>query len=299
MSDGPASEGPPRFPAADIAIDVALVTRLVAAQRPEFAHLEVRELDQGFDNALYRLGPDLVVRLPRRREAVPLLEHELRWLPELAPGLPIPVPRPVHEGRPAEGFDRPWAIAPYFEGVPADVEDPEPRAAAEDLGTFLRVLHRRAPDGAPANPLRGVGLDRRQSDFEARLAGVAERPEAPGLRRAFEAGLEAEVHRGAAQWLHGDLHPGNLIVRDGRVVAVIDFGDLCAGDPASDVAVAWLMFAEADRTVFFDAYGAGGDLLARARAWAALFSVMLFGLGADGRAGFRRVGERAMHHVVS
>ncbi|MGN9906999.1 aminoglycoside phosphotransferase family protein [Phytohabitans sp. LJ34] len=256
-------------PAAEVDIDASLVTRLVRAQHPDLDG-PLWLVANGWDNAIYRLGDDLCVRLPRRALAVDLIRNEQRWLPALAARAGGVVPAPVRAGVPGEGYPWPWSICPWFEGRPAaDVSPAERGPAATDLAEFLARLHAPAPADAPHNPWRGVPLTARDTAVRERLAGT------PDLLALWERLVSAPVWGGPRYWLHGDLHPGNLVLAPSgpaRLAAVIDFGDLTGGDPASDLSTAWLTFDAAGRAAFrarYDALtGTDADTWVRARGWA-------------------------------
>ncbi len=251
------------MPTADVDVDEQLVRRLLESAAtddgldPALASADLELLTNGWDNILFRLGADLVVRLPRRQEAVELVVNEQRWLPELAPRLPVAVPVPVFTGGPSKVFDRPWSIVPWFDGEPLgdhplpDVPVSTADRLAGDLADFLHELHRPAPPDAPANPYRGVPLTTRAERTVAHLSpgsaamdAVGSSKEAGRLRALWARALDQPPWTGGDRWLHGDLHPLNLIWRNQRLVAVIDFGDICGGDPATDLAVAWYVFPD-------------------------------------------------------
>ncbi len=271
------------MPAAELDIDASLVGALLAEQHPDLAHLPLAEIGSGWDNAIFRLGDDFVVRLPRRQLAVPLVLHEQRWLPGLAPDLPLPVPAPVRVGVPSAGFPWPWSVCWWLDGEPA-LSSPlaAPLVTATELGRFVAALHQPAPPDAPINPYRGVHLVEREAitlDAVERLGGAVD---GPRVRALWTELSSAPVWAGPPVWLHGDLHPGNLLVRDGKLTAVIDFGDLTSGDPATDLAVAWMLFLPEVRPVFRDAVGNVDDATwTRARAWALAFGIVLSASSAD------------------
>ena len=299
MAPPPAAD----MPAAEVDLDEALVRRLLAEQCPDLAGLALAPLAFGWDNAVFRLGDDLVVRLPRRQVAVALLEHEQRWLPELAPTLPLPVPVPLRTGRPSTevGYPWPWSVCRWLDGDVAARRRPDDlAAAARTLGDFVRALHRPAPRVAPANPQRGVPLRERTSSMRLwldRLEGhVVDGPRAPGapggpgdgtvdvagVLARWEDLAATPPWTGAPVWLHGDLHLANVLVHDGRLSAVIDFGDLTAGDPAGDLFVAWQLFGPDLRPVFRDAVGdVDDDTWRRAEGWALLMAVAYLANAAD------------------
>jgi len=263
-------------PDADVPVDAALVRLLLSKQHPDLSSLEIRLAAEGWDNMTFRLGDSLAVRLPRRRPAAELIGHEQRWLPELAPQLPLPIPTPVRTGRPADGYPWHWSIVHWFKGRMA-LDDPPLPEAAGDLGRFLRALHRVAlPADPPQNPYRGGPLAERAHTIELRLESLAE--DAAGLAPAAEALFNEAVAApgaAAAAWLHGDLHPKNVITRSGRLAAVVDWGDMCAGDPATDLAALWCLFDVAHHRVFWDEYGpASAATMLRARGWALSFGLM-------------------------
>lgn len=264
-----------RHPLHELTVDTHLVRALLRDQHPDLADRPLVVTAAGWDNVTVRLGADLAVRLPVRAQAARLVEHEQRWLPRLAPSLPVPVPVPVRTGRPGGGYPWRWSIVPWFVGTPADAVPPAARDTwAEQLAAVLGALHRPAPDDAPLNPYRGVPLAARDG---AVIARIATSPDAAVLGPAWRDGLAAPRWDGPSVWLHGDPHPGNLLTGDGRLAAVLDFGDVTAGDPASDLATAWFCFGPAGRDRFWAAYAAasGSDedhlapLRRRARAWAA------------------------------
>lgn len=254
-------------PLADIATEAALVNRLVEAQHPDLS-ADLTPIAQGWDNSIYRLGETLCVRLPRREVAVELIRNEQRWLPELAQQLGAPIPAPVRVGVPSEEFPWPWTIAPWFEGLTADELAPADRGAlAVGLAAFVTELHTPAPHDAPHNPVRGVPLSHRAAAVRERLA-AGTIPRSGELLDLWEALSAAPPWTGPPLWLHGDLHPANLLTDGGELAAVLDFGDLTAGDPATDLAAAWMVFDADARAVFRAQVEADDATWTRARAWA-------------------------------
>lgn len=279
-------------PDADVHVDHALVRALLRGQHPELAGLELEFAAGGWDNVIYRLGAELAVRLPRRAVAHALLLNETRWLPFLAPRLPLPVPVPRHRGKPGEGYPYHWSVVPWFDGASAAGRTAGERDGyAGQLAAFFRALHVPAPADAPRNPVRGVPLRDRHEAMRARLEKVA-LPQRGALSAIWELGLAEPDHAGPRLWLHGDPHPHNMLVGNTRTAgnaagraclgAVIDFGDLASGDPASDLAVAWLHFTASGREEFRDLLS-GHSLYSpgtwvRARAWAVNYSMVMAGL---------------------
>jgi aminoglycoside phosphotransferase (APT) family kinase protein len=287
-------------PEAEHLIDAALVAGLLADQHPDLARLPLRAVDAGWDNAMFRLGERWAVRLPRRLAAAPLIIHEQEWLPRLAPQLTLPVPTPVRAGLPGRSYPWRWSVVPWLPGAAADQREPEPDQA-RPFAAFLRSLHTPAPAAAPANPVRGVPLARRADAVAARMRGLAGRTDllTPQIRRVWEDALAAPLDV-PPTWLHGDLHPRNLLLEAGALSAVIDWGDICAGDRATDLAAIWMLFADPQaRAVALDAYGdLSAATLRRARGWAVLFGVMLLATGLVDHPGHARIGERTLRRVA-
>jgi aminoglycoside phosphotransferase (APT) family kinase protein len=303
------------MPAAELEITADLVRRLLAAQHPDLAGLPVAPLANGWDNTLFRLGDELVARLPRRTLGARIVVNEQRWLPLLAPRLPLPVPVPVRTGGPGEGYPWLWSITAFLPGTPAADGPPfDPRRAAADLGGFFGALHVAAPPDAPANPYRGVPLTERAASFEKNLAAVAGQVDRDAVLAAWAAALAVPEWDGAPVWLHGDPHPANILIRDGRVNGVLDFGDITAGDPASDLSLAWMLLPAECHGEFRAAYaaanggaadggaadgGAGGDVTwARARGWALNLAVVFLAWSADNPQ-LRAVGRRTLAAVLA
>lgn len=286
-------------PAAEVFIDTALIESLLRDQFPELTG-EVRVVAHGWDNVIARLGSRLCVRMPRRALSAPLVQHEAEWLPSLAPTLPADVPTPVAVGQPGLGYPWTWLVCPWFEGRPlADVAVVERHLVATQLGAFVSALHRPAPPSAPASPWRGVPL----RVLEPLVIGRLERlpPADAALASAvWSRCAEAPPHAGPPMWLHGDLHPLNVLVRPDAAPglrAVIDWGDLCRGDPAADLAVAWLAFDERGRAAFREAaskrHRPGDPIWDRALAWAVSLG-MLFLLDADPGTVLHGIGEHLL-----
>lgn len=285
-------------PAADIHVDDALVASLVETQHPDVAG-PVTLVANGWDNAIYRLGDNLGVRLPRREVAAQLTLNEQRWLPELARQVSVPIPVPVRIGVPTPAYPWPWSILPWFDGDAATGLPVEDRGRlAVDLAAFVHELHEQAAPDAPHNPVRGVPLRSRGAVFLERLQ-TAGLPEADRLRRFWERLVQTPAWAGPPVWLHGDLHPGNLLVNaSGGLSAVVDFGDLTAGDPASDLAVAWLAFDPDVRTAFRDlTVDADNDTWLRAHGWALLLSTA-FLVHSEPESAMRAIGEHGLEQVL-
>lgn len=289
------------WPDSEVDIDETLVRVLIEEQHADLAGLELRHVGAGFDNSLWRLGPELLVRLPRRQVAVELLLTEQRWLPVLSPTLSLPVPVPLRLGSPSARYTWPWSIVRWIEGLPSSSEPiADQSAAGRSLAGFLKSLHREAPPDAPSNPWRGVALAQRKETFEERILQLRDVIPADPIREVWTAALAAPPLDGQPTWIHGDLHPDNVIVCNGSITGVIDFGDLCAGDPATDLAVAWLLFDDRGRAALlaeYDAHDPGTEL--RAAGWAALFGLMFLGIGVNGRPDYETIGRDALNRLAN
>ncbi|GGH28426.1 Predicted kinase, aminoglycoside phosphotransferase (APT) family [Cribrihabitans marinus] len=257
----------------DVRLTTALATRLVDTQMPRFAGRPVRPLSAlGTDNWLFRLGPSHVLRFPRRASAVRLLERELACLPRF-PGLPLAIPRPVATGDAGEGYPWPWAVYDWIEGTqatPASLRDPQ--EVAGELAGFLRAFQALpgldGPIAGSTNHLRGVPLERLDDRVCAAISGLSDLYDAADLRDRWDAARDSPPWDKAPVWIHGDLQPGNLLLRDGRLAAVIDFGLMARGDPAVDLIPAWALFDAAGRAAFLDAMSPDPATIRRGRGWA-------------------------------
>lgn len=264
-------------------VDAAFVRSLLAEQHPDLARQELREVAGGWDNQMWRLGAELAVRIPRTPRAPALLRTEQRWLPVLAARLPLPTPVPVRIGEPSRLFPHTWHVTRWVPGQPADREPVGDAASAAHLGRFLRALHQRAAADAPANRDRGVPLAALASHFEDCFEACAPVALADGLRAVWSDALAAASWNGAARWLHADLHPANVVVADGTLAGVIDFGEMCAGDPATDISAAWLLLPSGLVPAFVAAYGpVDRATMRRARGWAVLRGLHLVAIGRRG-----------------
>ncbi|UFU03135.1 aminoglycoside phosphotransferase family protein [Ruania suaedae] len=298
-------------PAADVHIDEDLVRRLLTDQHPELAARPLSVIAHGWDNVMVRLGSTLLVRLPRREAAARLVEHEQLVLPRLAPRLPVPVPALIRAGRPTAYYPWSWSVLRWIEGRPTVLDPAGARDAwAAQLGKFFAALHRPADADAPVNPVRGVPLAQRAEAIRARLADPTLGRGAE-LAAVFEGHAAVPAYDGPPVWLHGDPHPLNLLTHRHRLTAVLDFGDVTAGDPATDLATAWLTFTARGRAAFVVAYaradragaglpeGFGTDdaLWSRARAWAANFAAV-FAAHADDDPRMAAIAEHASAQLL-
>jgi aminoglycoside phosphotransferase (APT) family kinase protein len=287
------------MPAAEVDVSVELVRQLLAQQHPDLAALALGVLVNGWDNMVCTVGADLLARLPRRAQAAELVAHEQRWLPELAPRLPLRIPAPVRIGQPGCGFPWNWSVVPFLPGQVAALAAPADLAsAAIALGEFLAALHVPAPRDAPVNPFRGGPLAARADRVNEHLGLIASGPDVDAASAIWDSAVEAAAWADPPVWVHGDLHPANILVDAGRICAMIDFGDITSGDPATDLSLAWMMFAARERDILRQAYGNADDhTWARARGWALSLALVFLTFSADNPL-MARIGQRTFRKVL-
>lgn len=284
----------PGMPSADIEITAEQVQGLVRRhlRSPLIDDAPPRRAATGWDCETWRVGDTVALRLPRRAAAAHGLAHEQVVMPTLSRNLAaagVGAPDVVYAGRPDETFPYPWSLVTWHEGTAGlQVPRAERRTWAAPLARAVAAIHRTSPGDLPPNPVRGGALVTRAGSISARLADLRTdariRPkDVDLLARLWDAGLAAQEWRGAPTLIHGDLHPGNLIARGRQLVAVIDFIDVAPGDPAYDLAVAWLCFDARGRRAFIAGMGEAftAEDWIRARAWAAAFTVILLGHSDD------------------
>lgn len=259
----------------DVDITAELVQALVQDQHPDLADRPVSLGARGWDNQLWRLGDDLAVRLPWATEtADDLLLKESAWVPRLAPLLPLAVPIPQRLGAPSPRFPRPWIITTWVPGTPADVAPITGSTGAVALAAFLTALHRPAPADAPTGRGRAGALKEvaeGATDSLTAAIGLELIPEPARIRAVWEDAAAATTWAGRPVWIHGDLHPANVLTTGGDLTGVIDFGDLCSGDPAFDLAASWILLPDlASVHRFREEYRPAADTATwrRARGWA-------------------------------
>ncbi|MCG8920780.1 aminoglycoside phosphotransferase family protein [Actinokineospora sp. PR83] len=260
-----------------VEIDVALVRRLLAAQCPQWSDLPVVPVAKpGWDNMTFRVGDRLSIRLPRYPRWEEQVTREQRWLPVLAPHLPLAVPTPVFRGEPGEGYPFPWSVIEWLDGEDAVGFTPTEESVLA-LAGFFRALRAIDATGGPppqwSNGFRGGPVDDERDSpivadrLRAKLDALAGLTDVDGLTAVWETGLAAPAWPHPPVWVHGDPAPGNLLVRDGRLVAVIDFGTVAVGDPACDLIAAWASVPARHRAAYRDALGVDDATWARGRVW--------------------------------
>ena len=284
-----------------------LVARLLATQCPQWSGLPVTPVAlDGWDNTTFRLGDELSVRLPSADVYVAQIEKEHRWLPILAPRLPLQIPIPLVVGQPGEGFPRPWSVYRWIEGdVVAGDELVDDATLARDLARFLAALYaidgRSGPRAGGHNFFRGGPVATYDAQTRAAIQDLAGQIDTPAASEVWRVALESEWSRPPV-WVHGDVAPSNLLVDHGRLRAVIDFGCAGVGDPACDLVMAWTYFSPQGGDVFRRELGLDDDTWARGRGWAlwkALVTVAYAErIGVTAAAAARRFGWRGTAHDV-
>lgn len=274
MNENGDSQPTGKMHADEVDIDTALVRRLLKAQFPQWADLLLTPVNSGgTDNAIYRLGDDLSVRLPRIESAIEQIDKEHTWLPRLAPHLPLAIPVPLVKGAPGEGYPFPWAVNRWLPGENA-INAPlaDPMQAASDMANFLTALRQIDTTGGPLagehNFGRGTPLAERHAFVRESIIALEDMIDTGAATAAWEVALHAPVWSEPPVWVHGDLLPGNLLVTAGRLSGVIDFGGLGLGDPACDLLVAWGLFSRDAREHFRAALQVDDASWARGSGWA-------------------------------
>jgi len=253
-------------------IDVSLARRLVSTQFPQWADLSVKPIAfGGWDNQTFHLGEHMTVRFPRAARYSMQAEKEQRWLPKLAPFLPLSIPDPLAMGAPGEGYPWHWSVYRWLDGETAAIENIDDLhrfaiALAEFLVALQRIDSTGGPPPGPSNFYRGGPLSTYDTETRQAITALDGRIDTESATAVWESALNATWH-GSPVWLHGDVSTGNLLVHNGQLSAVIDFGTLAVGDPACDLAIAWTLFDRDSRNAFRAALGLDDAAWARGRGW--------------------------------
>ncbi|KOY16500.1 aminoglycoside phosphotransferase family protein [Paenibacillus xylanivorans] len=256
-----------------IEITIERVRQLIDSQFPKWKGLAITPVQKsGHDNRTYRLGDEMTIRLPSHERYASAVEKELKWLPVFKPLLSLPIPAPIAQGEPSNEYPLPWSINRWIEGEtvsPTNVLDPG--AFAEDLARFLRELEAiDASHGIPAgiqNFHRGGNLSVYDTDTRTVIEKLSGQYDQKLMTEIWELAL-ATRYQSAPLWLHGDVAVGNLLVQEGRLCGVIDFGTMGVGDPSSDLVMAWNFFDDVSREIFLSCMNFDQDTVHRARGWA-------------------------------
>jgi aminoglycoside phosphotransferase (APT) family kinase protein len=289
----------------EIETSVSLVARLLTAQFPQWADLPVAPVPSaGTDNALYRLGADMLVRLPRIHWAIEQGDKERQWLPRLATFLPLAIPAPIAKGQPGEGYPWHWSVYRWLEGENATTgRIADPRQAATDLAQFIASLQRidatGGPPPGPHNSYRGEPLVMRDTRTRDAIATLRAALDADAVTAVWDAAIEAPAWQGTPVWIHGDLQSGNLLAAQGRLSAVIDFGCLGVGDPACDVMAAWMFLSAETRDVFRETLQVDNATWARGRGWALSVGLIALPYYQDTNPALAGIARRAIHEALA
>ncbi|SCL41685.1 Predicted kinase, aminoglycoside phosphotransferase (APT) family [Micromonospora pallida] len=293
--------GAMKMHADEIETDVDLVRRLLAEQFPDWSGLPIRPVESyGTDHDIYRLGERLVARLPRIGWATKQAAREAEWLPKLAPHLPLALPVPVAMGRPAHGYPFDWSVCEWLPGENANGTIHDLAQAAVDLAGFVAALRRIDTSEAFPRPPgnRGGALAEFDEGVRGSIAQLGDRIDRDATLRCWQESLDAPVWDGPEVWVHGDLLPGNLLVVDGRLSAVIDFGGLNVGDPACDLQPAWNVFTGTSRERFRAELGVDDASWLRGRGWALMQAVAALPYYWDTNPGMIRQASHALAQVL-
>jgi aminoglycoside phosphotransferase (APT) family kinase protein len=286
----------------EVETDVALVRRLLTRQFPGWADVPITPVDSyGTDHDIYRLGDHLAARLPRIGWAAGQAAKEAEWLPKLAPHLPLALPVPLVRGQPAEGYPFEWSVYEWLPGENANGTIDDLNQTAVDLAAFVKALRQVDSTGAYPRPPRARGAPLAELDEQVRrsIAQVGDRIDANAALRSWEESLDAPVWDGSEVWVHGDLLPGNLLVVDSRLSAVIDWGGLNVGDPACDLQPAWNMFAGDSREQFRAELEVDDASWLRGRGWALYQAVSALPYYWDTNPGMIRQASHALAHLLA
>lgn len=255
-----------------LVINESLVQRLVTIQFPQWKDLSIQPIiPGGWDNKTFRLGKHMVVRMPSSKDYVAQVEKEHRWLPKLAPLLPLPIPVPLAMGEPAEGYPWKWSVYRWLEGeTAASSQIANPSEFARSLAQFLIALQRidstNGPLPGPHSFYRGGSLSNYDSETRKAILALKDKIDVNTATEIWESALATKWH-GSPVWVHGDVSAGNLLVQKGRLSGVIDFGQLAVGDPACDLVIAWTLLKGNSREIFRTMLPLDAGTWARARAW--------------------------------
>ncbi len=290
-----------RMHANEVETDPALVRRLLAGQFPQWAGLPIEPVaSDGTQHDIYRLGGELAVRLPRIGEATSQAGTEAQWLPRFAPHLPLAVPVPVAIGRPAEGYPFDWSVCTWLPGENATGPIDDLERAAVDLAAFVLALHRIDRTGGPRRPVgRGGSLAERDVEVRRSIWQLDDRVDAVATVASWEQSLSAPAWDRAGVWVHGDLLSSNLIVVNGRIAGVIDWGCLDVGDPAVDLLPAWNLFTAASRRRYRAELAVDDGTWLRGRGWALCQAVVALPYYWDTNPGIVAQASRALAEVLA
>ncbi|NQX58268.1 aminoglycoside phosphotransferase family protein [Paenibacillus qinlingensis] len=289
----------------EIDMDLKLVQQLISSQFPKWAELPLRPVDSvGTDNVIFRLGEDMAVRLPHVDWAIGQVDKEQRWLPKLAPLIPIAIPVPLAKGIPTEDYPWFWSVYRWLEGENATVGHLNSyNQAATALAQFIHAMQTIDPAGGPVpgshNSGRGEPLAKRDVEVRHAIASLNTLINTDVAEAVWDLALQARVWQSEGVWVHGDLHPGNLLIEQGELSAVIDFGTLGVGDPACDLMVAWTFLTPESRKHFRALLTVDEATWSRGRGWALSFGLIAYTYYIDKNPGLAAISLRTIDEVLS
>lgn len=287
-------------PQAEISIDKDLVKKLIRDQFPNLSNLKLSFVDEGWDNVNYKLGSEYLVRLPRRKIGAELIKNEISYLKDLAPKLSIPIPAPIFVGQPGDYYKWNWTILPWFAGQSADLNQPKSNQANELVG-FLKTLHSQKIDNPPSNVNRGVPLIEKEKALTPRISRLKAKTDCINFQidKLWNEAINADLNK-EKKLLHGDLHARNIVVDKGVIKAIIDWGDICSGDPATDLASLWMLFNDkAVRDEALRIYGVDEALKKRSVGWAVYFATVLLDTGMESNLRHAEMGRTTFNNLMT
>lgn len=284
------------YPEPEITITELQIRSMLDDQFPQFSDLELQLTASGWDNFIYRLGTKLLIRVPRRELGAQLIHNEIVWLQKLKNILPVSIPAPLNIGRPNEHYPWTWVIMPWFEGnsfLDADLN----LSQVNKLVLFLKKLHSVNSNGAPSNPFRDVPLSGKDKDVQQQLNELNSKlitvPEK--IKELWQSLTEVQIDSPPCL-IHGDLHPGNVLIKNEQIEAIVDWGDITIGDPATDLASLWMLIKDpALRTQAFNEYGATQNLINRSKGWAIFYGITFLNSGDK----YASLGNRILKNIDS
>lgn len=288
------------IPPADFTITELVAKQILAEQYPALSHLPITALGSGWDNVVYKIGESHTLRMPRHQTGNELLQNEQKWLGVLGANLSLPIPAPIHIGKPSPDFPFVWSINPYFDGAAlGDTVLADSQSAI--FAQFLTQLQNIDPKGAPINPVRGGRLLYRAEVMMSRMKNVALRS-GDLMARAlplWEKALTAPIGTNDV-WLHGDLHNFNIVAKNNSITAIIDWGDMCAGDAATDLSAVFAIFESPHvQNQIFQILGASEATIIRSKGWALMMGILFMDWGKNNQSDRFRIGENIVNRVLT
>ncbi len=284
----------------EVDISPELIRSLLLKQFPQWADLTLRVMQpEGTDNAMYKLGNDKLVRLPKTEGSSLNIEKEIACLPKLGPQLPIPIPKIIGKGMPDSGYPFPWLVCDFLEGSNPDKEGMiDENMAAADLGAFVKAMQKIQPVNGP-KCRRGTPLSNRSKEVKQFIPLLNEIYDEELLRKLWDSASRAPIWSKDPVWIHGDLHAGNLLAKDKKIVGVVDFGLAGIGDPACDMMVAWALLSSKNREIFRSIVQPDDDTWHRGRGWALFLGIVGYPYYRDTNPIFARIAKRALDEAIA